>query len=117
MKTIASEFYMNRRGNCAQAVINAWQEKTSQDNTLIEDMGTCGNGKAPNGLCGAVYAAKHVLDYEAAEKLLNDFSEITGGFLKCREIRSAKALKCRECVETAAELLHQEFLNNTNSTS
>jgi hypothetical protein len=46
-------------------------------------------------------------DASAVEAIKQSFAEKSGGHLKCREIRKAKTLSCRECVEVAAALLEK----------
>ena len=90
--------------NCAQAIAHCW----SKEANLIAEMERFGGGKAINGQCGALYAAKHLtselnLDVKEVEKL---FVEKAGSF-KCREIRSQKTISCQQCVDVADEILEK----------
>jgi hypothetical protein len=49
------------RLNCAQAVLKAFQEKFSITDEMISQFKAYGAGKAPDGCCGAFYAAKYIL--------------------------------------------------------
>lgn len=107
MKTVASEYYRNRRGNCSQSVAAAWHKKTSLDINLANELSGCGHGKAPEGLCGALYATQCIADKHAAEHIINQFSYFTGGHITCKAIRSAGTLPCSQCVGVAADLLEK----------
>lgn len=109
MKKFASEFYRNRQGNCAQAVAAAWQRKTALNEVPDEVFADCGHGKAPDGLCGALYAAHCMIDKESAGKLDVRFREVSGGHTKCRDIRGSGKLSCVGCVEVAAGLLDEHL--------
>lgn len=109
MKNIASEFYRKRLGNCAQAVAYAWKEKTDGTECLGSTMARFGSGRAPEGVCGAVYAAGYILGEDGAGPLYDKFRELHGGSIDCREIRGSHTLNCVECVEAAAELLEKEI--------
>jgi hypothetical protein len=109
MKYSASEFHRNRQGNCAQAVVVAWHKKTLRNGELAEKLSGSGGGKAPEGLCGALYAINCLVDKESAAKLTIKFSKAAGGHTTCKAIRSSKSLSCTECVEVAAELLDEHL--------
>ena len=106
MKRTASEYYRDHRGNCAQSVAAAWHKKTAQNFTLTEEFSGYGHGKAPEGLCGALYATQRIVeDKHQAECIISKFMHISGGHVTCEAIRSAGKLPCSQCVEIAADLL------------
>ncbi len=109
MQTMAIEYYKGGKGNCAQAVAAAWAEKTGSGAEMVEELVSCGRGDAPGGLCGALYgalyAAGRVRSEAEAAPIREAFLEKTGGLCTCRDIRSARALPCVECVRLAACLL------------
>ncbi|MCX6914223.1 MAG: hypothetical protein NT167_14415, partial [Verrucomicrobia bacterium] len=72
----------------------------------IADLKPVGAGRAPEGLCGAVYAAC-LLAPSRAEELKAAFAARLGS-LHCKEIRAAKKHPCAECVAQGAELLAGE---------
>lgn len=113
MKKIAREYFMQRRGNCAQAVAAAWSEKTPGAAGREAELAGCGHGQAPDGACGALYASCHLAGGELAESIKSRFMQQSGGHAACREIRAARSLRCIECVELAATLL-EEHLNSQN---
>ncbi|MFA6569018.1 MAG: C-GCAxxG-C-C family protein [Victivallales bacterium] len=107
----AKEHYLgingNKKHNCAQAVIAGFKDRFSLTDELVAIFAAHGGGKAPGGLCGALYAARHILENVSPgemEKSSDAFIK-TAGSAKCREIRSMKKLSCLACVEKAAEIL------------
>jgi len=109
----AKNHYLGKEGckrmNCAQSVICAFKDKFGLNEEVIEAFRAYGGGRAPDGLCGAYYAAKYLLHKDSEEKaceLENYFLEQAGA-VKCHEIRGAKKLSCLGCVEKSSE-----FLNN-----
>ncbi|MDD4098517.1 MAG: hypothetical protein PHC30_07085 [Lentisphaeria bacterium] len=107
MRKAAEDYHRERKGNCAQSVAHAWMDKNPGGGTSVEGFAGCGAGKAPGGLCGAVHASCELAGAEAAETIRREFAEKSGGHLKCREIRAAKAMSCNACVGLAAELLEK----------
>ncbi len=82
--------------NCAQAVALAFGR-----DDLLGPMQSCGGGRAPDGLCGALYAALSVAPEDRSERIKTSFQKATGSLL-CREIRPAGKVSCLECVRAAA---------------
>ena len=91
------------RLNCAQSVLHAWHEVIGDRGIKVADLKPHGAGRAPEGLCGAIYAAC-LLAPDRAEELKSAFAAGVGS-LYCKEIRAAKAHSCAECVAEAAEML------------
>jgi hypothetical protein len=91
------------RLNCAQSVLSAWREVFADTATTVAELKPFGAGRAPEGLCGAVYAAC-LLAPSRADELKAAFAARVGS-LYCKEIRAAKQHPCAECVAQAAELL------------
>ena len=106
MRETAMAYHRQRRGNCAQSVVHAWDEKHPDRQAGVAAFAPCGGGRAPGGLCGALHAGC-ALAGDAAETIKREFSEKSGGVLTCREVRAAKKLTCNECVGLAAELLER----------
>jgi hypothetical protein len=95
------------RLNCAQSVLYGYQ-KVSGDTTLsLSDMRAFGGGHAPDGLCGALYAACAVAPAKA-DRLKARFAENTGS-LFCKELRKTDGHACNVCVSEAAQLLEAEL--------
>jgi len=93
--------------NCAQKVLAAFKDKFDADEKTLAKFAYFGSGNAPEGLCGAYYAAKYLIEEKQPAKLeeLETFFRNAAGSLKCKEIRQMKKLSCSGCVEKAAEFL------------
>jgi hypothetical protein len=91
------------RLNCAQSVLYAWREVFGETAITVAELKPFGAGRAPEGLCGAVYAACQLAP-DRAEELKTAFAARLGS-LNCKEIRAAKKHPCTDCVAEAAELL------------
>ena len=70
-------------------------------------------GRAPQGYCGAVYAALRIAEDKIPEKKeeIEEYFKKEAGGITCREIRSQKRLRCADCVEKAARLLDTTSIN------
>ncbi len=89
--------------NCAQAVLKAFKDKCPTDQTMAK----MGGGRAPEGVCGAYYAANHLLEKchpEKVEEFKQEFKNFAGS-LKCREIKRIHKTPCADCIAKAAEFL------------
>lgn len=89
------------RFNCGQAVLAG----CSQPEADIKTFANYGGGQAPEGWCGAAYAAAHILK---DKKSVATFFLEEAGAVTCREIRSLRKLSCIGCVEKATELAHTQ---------
>lgn len=105
MKKTASEYHQQRRGNCAQSVVHAWNAVNPSQEKTIDHYADCGGGRAPGGLCGALHASCDLAKPQSHEFIKKAFAEKTGGNLTCREVRAARKLSCNDCVALAADLL------------
>lgn len=106
MLDVAVFLFRKGQKNCAEAVAEAWQKVYGKGLAMTANLRNCGSGRAPQGLCGAIYAAQLISD-EAIKAELTDRFEHAAGSLLCREIRSMKKLSCTACVELAAALLEE----------
>ena len=87
--------------NCAQAVAcGAGRED------LKDELAKCGGGKAPEGLCGALYAALLLAPVEKHDEIKQKFAE-KAAYLTCREIKTISKFPCADCVALASELLEK----------
>ena len=111
-ETIAAQYFHGKeRFNCCQAVLKAYADKTGMSDEHIREMFSAhGGGRAPDGLCGAIHAAKELLSNEKFEQVLAKFEQAAGA-KTCRDIRRAKQLPCVECVELVGKLLKDEELD------
>jgi hypothetical protein len=96
-----------KRSSCTNSVAWAFRDKFGVDDKAFLELDMFSGGRAPEGLCGALYAVKLIMErggYGEFEKIRSAFKEAAGSD-KCREIRALKKLSCAECVSMAAELL------------
>lgn len=98
------------RLNCAQSVIHAYRAVAKDGHHNVEDFKDFGGGRAPEGLCGALFAAcsAHPLN---AEGLTEHFSARMGS-VTCKDLKS-RAVPCTSCVAAASELLEESLKGNT----
>ncbi|WHH59509.1 C-GCAxxG-C-C family (seleno)protein [Petroclostridium sp. X23] len=105
-----------KRMNCAQSIICTFEHKYKLKDEIVEMFKAYGRGRAPEGLCGAYYAAKFLLEKECEghEKKLEQYFLVHAGSTKCHEIRKCRKFSCLDCVEKSAELLlkYSNFLHS-----
>ncbi len=115
----AKENYLGLNGcqrmNCAQSVLCAFKDEFKIDDDIIEKFRNYGGGRAPDGLCGALYAVKYIvnekqLDKEKEAEIMDYFIK-NAGALECSNIRNMRKLSCVGCVEKSSEFLEKLFLN------
>ncbi len=87
--------------NCAQSVALGANRPI-----LAEELRSCGGGRAPEGICGALHAALLLAPAEKREEIREAF-RARAGALTCREIKGEAKTPCLSCVELAAELLEK----------
>ena len=99
----AAELYqaVPKLHNCAQAVVCGFGRED-----LNEAMKLCGGGKAPGGMCGALFGALQLTAEEKHDKIKQAFA-CRCLAETCREIKSA-GTPCIECVKIAASLVEKE---------
>lgn len=99
-----------QRMNCAQSVLSAFKDDFNIEDDIVEAFQNYGGGRAPNGICGALYAVKYIIDKqqdkEKAAELEKYFLEHAGA-LECRNIREKRKLSCVGCVEKSSEFLEK----------
>lgn len=86
--------------NCAQAVAHAFDRED-----LVAELQSCGGGKAPGGLCGALYAAMKICGEAGNADTLADAFEKKLGYRRCLSLKQEGRVPCPDCVATAVELL------------
>lgn len=111
----AKNHYLGKEGyqrmNCAQAVINAFKDVFDIDESTIGTYGLYGGGRAPEGLCGAYYAAVDIVktyNCGSVEELKEYFTKCAGSD-KCSAIRETRKLTCLDCVEKCAAYVQQKI--------
>ena len=88
--------------NCAQAVAHA----VGQDDR-VEEFSGCGTGRAPDGLCGALYCAMTLAGNDAAA--VSEAFEKKLGYTHCRDLKQKGRVPCPDCVFCAAEILEEKL--------
>lgn len=94
--------------NCAQAIFKAFQDEYQITNNQIVELAKYGNGKAPNGYCGAYYAAMELI--KDKPDLKNEFTKRfreKSDHLTCFDIRFNYTMSCKNLVKLAANLLNE----------
>ena len=94
--------------NCAQAIFKAFQDDFNITNDQIVEWAKYGNGKAPNGYCGAYFAALELIkDHpELSEEFTRRFQE-KSDHLTCFDIRFNYSMSCKNLVRLSANLLNE----------
>ena len=93
------------RNNCAQAVLIAYANHADVDQGCIQRFSQFGRGRAPDGECGALFAAKSLLEDESTRRSLEEAFILAAGSAQCRQIRRLGRLSCTQCVQAAADEL------------
>ncbi len=109
---IAKNCYLGKEGcqkmNCAQAVLCAFKNQFEINENTIDIFKGFGGGNAPEGICGAYYAARYILQSSSEEhqlSALEDYFLKYAGDTRCKEIKESKKLSCVGCVEKNSEFL------------
>jgi len=104
----SKNFHAEKRGNCAMSVAYGFARTSgkSEEDSLqaAEQFRSCGGGRAPEGTCGALHAAKTLCPDKALE-IEKIFKDGAKGCTRCREIRPQAIIPCNRCVELAGEAL------------
>jgi len=102
-----------RRLNCAQTILQIFKDRFDFiTDERISDFKKMGVGKAPNGECGMVYAAKFIMQNSGRSDGIAEFEKFfTGiaGSLKCSDINKKKREFCTLCVEETAGYLDKIY--------
>lgn len=99
------EAYRIKRLNCAQSILKGFQEHHRVSDQHVEDFRHFGGGKAENGMCGALFAARQLAGDDHVKAALDKAFLDSAGSLSCREIRKLGRFSCLQCVELAAKTL------------
>lgn len=99
-------FQGEEKFNCAQAVLKIMEERHPDAVKRIPEFQAYGGGRAPKGLCGALFSALELTDESGHDELRECF-KAEAGAENCRDIRGLKKFSCRDCVEKASRLLHE----------
>lgn len=104
---IAKVYHANH-GNCALSVTYGYWRSMGKSEAealeLAEAARSFSGGRAPEGTCGALYAAKLLVPNQA-DAVEEFFKNGAKGCTKCKEIRPNGVIPCNRCVELAGEAL------------
>jgi hypothetical protein len=100
-----------KRLNCAQAVAEAFrQEYDFLTEKTVKEFKKMGHGKAPNGECGMLFAAKYIFEKngrpDKAQEFEKHFREFAGT-TKCKELIKKKIPFCAHCINRTATFIDQ----------
>jgi hypothetical protein len=102
---VLTHFRGKEKYNCAQAILKAYSRMTGVGDLCLARFKQCGGGRTPTGECGALYAAKQMVEDPQGRRQLEDRFVEAAGSTQCREIRRARQFSCHQCVETVADQL------------
>ncbi len=110
MKETAKAYFLGKKGtrlNCAQSVAEPFRDKFPLDGKTASTLPACGGGRAPEGYCGAFYAAKCILEQHFPDRSTEGMEMLlsAAGSLKCLEVKALRKLSCVGCVEKSAEVV------------
>ncbi len=88
--------------SCAQTI---WAAYGGGDDRLDEMKANSG-GRAPDNMCGALYAALQILPEGKRRETEEKFAKLAGS-TKCLEIKTKFKTPCQDCVKFAATLLEK----------
>ena len=90
-----------RQYNCAQAVACGCGDMDMKD-----DFAPYGGGRAPEGRCGALFAALALVPEANRAALAAEFAAELGAE-KCGELKGMLHVPCERCVELSADLVEK----------
>lgn len=112
----AKKHYLGHDGferlNCSLSIVTAFQDELMLKEDYVRSFKAFGGGRAPEGICGAFYAANMLLNsiYPDNIKEFEKYFLEQASSIKCKEIRENKKLSCVGCVEKSSE-----YLKNINN--
>ncbi len=103
MKNRAVEIFTSipKTHNCAQSVAAGCERAD-----LTAELQAAGGGRAPEGRCGALFAALLLTPAEKHAEIIAEFTACAGAET-CREIKTVHHFPCAKCVELGAELVEK----------
>ena len=108
----ARSYYLGKNGysrlDCCRSIAKAFQERFAFPEGAVDQLGNYSFGRAPQGQCGALYAAQLLLKGHQDEiRSCETALALSAGAIGCREIRRLRKLSCAGCVETIAAHLER----------
>ena len=96
--------------NCVQSVLKSFQKELNIPDSRIAEFKAYGGGRAPEGVCGALFAAEVLLAEQGKPSIKEKFKAKAGN-TNCLAIKRENKTSCRECIRIAGELLEKEIKN------
>ena len=95
--------------NCAQAIAEAFREEYGFiTKETVKAFKKKGYGRAPNGECGMLFAAKYIFKKngqpDKAKEFQKHFIEFAGTTL-CKELKKKKIPFCAHCINNTAKFI------------
>ncbi|MDR0873473.1 MAG: C-GCAxxG-C-C family protein [Prevotellaceae bacterium] len=92
--------------NCAQSILRGFQKEFNVPDSRIAEFKAWGGGRAPEGVCGALYAADILLKEKGKASVKEQFKAKVGA-TDCLAIKQEKKITCPDCVRITDELLEK----------
>jgi hypothetical protein len=92
------------RLNCAQSILKGFQNELNISDEKIAEYKAWGGGRAENGVCGALFAARQLINNENGQFEKTFKEEL--GTIYCKELKKNKKA-CLTCVELADKLIEE----------
>lgn len=110
-KRVKAEEFFHRPPQCygcSQAVLLGFTEEFGVTESDIEEFGGWRGGRAPEGTCGALYAANVMLERRGLPTVTEEFRAVAGSD-KCKEIKGGSKYPCIDCVRLADRLVEERL--------
>ncbi|MCL1868194.1 MAG: C-GCAxxG-C-C family protein [Paludibacter sp.] len=110
MRTTSEKFFHIKPENlnCAQSVLKGFHNELNIEQNEIDDFRAFGGGRAPEGLCGALFAAETLLAHRGKSSIRAEFAKQAGD-ITCFKIKKNAKTSCNQCVKIADELLAKKL--------
>ncbi len=102
-----------KRLNCAQTIAMLFKERFDFiTNDTIRDFKKMGHGRAPDGECGMLFAAKYILEKDGFHEEVDEIDRFfrgIAGTTNCKVLRKMKIPFCAECLVKTAEYIYDFY--------
>ena len=93
---------------CSQAVLLGFKVEFAVTEREVAEFARYRGGLAPEGYCGALYAANQLLAKRGLPTVTEEFRAVAGA-VKWREIKGGTKYPCMECVRLADRLVEERL--------
>ncbi len=91
--------------SCAQTIWATFSDEAPENLAAMREKS---GGRAPENMCGALFAAIKILPENERENAVAEFEKKVGS-CKCREIKTVHRVSCEDCVKFAATILKEKL--------